>query len=52
MLFETQSAESLIEGVRRLEAWLPSFDPAVAIRNASRFAPERFDEGLLDVIRG
>lgn len=52
MLFETQSSESLIEGVRRLEAWLPSFDPAVAVRNASRFAPERFDEGLLNVIRG
>ena len=44
--------EPSIEGVRRLGAWLPSFDPAAAVRNASRFAPERFDEGLLNVIRG
>jgi glycosyltransferase involved in cell wall biosynthesis len=52
LLFDRQSSESLIEGVRALEAWLPSFDPSAAIRHASNFAPEKFDEGLMKVIDG
>jgi hypothetical protein len=35
-----------------MEAWLAQFDPADAVRNAARFAPERFDEGVLAVIAG
>ena len=52
LLFEAQTSDALIEGLRRLEAWLPSFDPAAAIRNASRFTPENFDEGFMKVING
>ena len=50
ILFDVQTPDSLIEGVERLEAWLPSFDPAVAIRQAQRFAPERFDEGIMKAV--
>lgn len=50
ILFDAQTADSLIEGVERLEGWLPSFDPAVAVRQAQRFAPERFDEGIMKAV--
>jgi hypothetical protein len=30
-----------------MEAWLPHFDPAAAMADARRFAPEHFDRGLL-----
>ena len=43
-------ASETIEGVERLEAWLPSFDPAAAIRQAQNFAPERFDEGIMKAV--
>jgi hypothetical protein len=39
-----------MEGVQRMEAWLPSFEPDAAVRSAGRFAPEHFDRGLLSVI--
>jgi glycosyltransferase involved in cell wall biosynthesis len=45
--FADQSIDSLIEGVEALERWLPDFDPAAAMAHAQRFAPERFDEGIL-----
>jgi hypothetical protein len=35
-----------------MEAWLPHFSPADAVREAERFSPERFDEGVLSVIGG
>jgi hypothetical protein len=30
-----------------MEAWLPEFDPADAVAQAERFAPEHFDAGIL-----
>ncbi len=45
--FEQQTPESVIDGVQRMEAWLPQFDPAQGIRSANRFAPETFDAGII-----
>jgi len=33
-----------------MEAWLPHFDPAAAVRNARRFAPEEFDRGFVAAV--
>jgi len=44
--FGEQTPESLMEAVERLEAWMPHFDPDVAVERARFFAPERFDEGM------
>lgn len=52
LFFPEQTKDSLIAAVEAMEAWLPQFNPADAIRNAHRFAPERFDEGVLSVIAG
>jgi len=52
LFFHEQTAEALIEAVEAMEAWLPEFRPADAVREAERFAPERFDEGVLSVIGG
>jgi glycosyltransferase involved in cell wall biosynthesis len=46
LFFSEQTVEAIIAGVEALEAWLPMFDPAAAVANAARFAPERFDEGF------
>ncbi|WP_408589716.1 glycosyltransferase [Novosphingobium sp.] len=43
LFFHDQSAEALIDAVERFEAWQPHFDPAAAVTNARRFAPEVFD---------
>jgi len=45
--FAGQTADDVIAGVETLERWLPRFDPADAVANAARFAPGRFDAGLL-----
>jgi glycosyltransferase involved in cell wall biosynthesis len=50
VFFDQQSVESLIEGVNSLETWLPHFSPHAAVRNAQRFAPERFDDGMRAVL--
>ena len=50
LFFPEQTAESLIEGVRALEAWLPHFDPAAAMTQAERFRPELFDAGIHAVL--
>ncbi len=48
LFFEEQTSQSIIEAVQRLEAWLPDFNPQVAIDHArDKFAPERFDAGIL-----
>lgn len=47
LFFAEQSAESLAEAVRAFESWVPEFDPAAAVRQARRFAPARFDAGIL-----
>ena len=52
LFFEEQTKESLIAAVQAMEAWLPEFNPADAMREAERFSPERFDEGVLSVIGG
>ncbi|HEY3695997.1 glycosyltransferase [Phenylobacterium sp.] len=52
LFFQEQTMDSLIAAVEAMEAWLPEFDPAHAVRNAERFSPERFDEGVLSVIAG
>lgn len=46
LFFHEQTVDSLVEGVERLEAWLPHFDPDVAVLRSQLFAPERFDEGM------
>ncbi|MEG8053183.1 glycosyltransferase [Sphingomonas aerolata] len=47
LFFERQTIESLIDGVRAMEAWLPEFDPADAVAQAEQFALEHFDAGIL-----
>ena len=46
LFFAEQTVESLIAGVEAMEKWLPHFDPAAAVADASRFAPEHFDAGI------
>jgi glycosyltransferase involved in cell wall biosynthesis len=48
--FAEQTAEAVIAGVEALEQWLGQFDPAAAVANAARFAPERFDAGFRAVV--
>lgn len=50
--YAAQNVDTLDEGLERFERWLPGFDPAAAVAQARRFAPEVFDAGLLDVILG
>ncbi|WP_156679497.1 glycosyltransferase [Sphingomonas profundi] len=48
--FDAQTADCLVDAVEALEQWLPHFDPLAAVAHARRFAPERFDEGMMRVI--
>ncbi|HYZ47479.1 MAG TPA: glycosyltransferase [Sphingomonas sp.] len=50
IFFEEQTIDALTDAVERLEAWLPDFNPAMAVRQAQRFRPERFDEGFREVL--
>ena len=50
IFFAEQTVDSLCEAVKRFEAWLPDFDPAAAVANAARFAPERFDREFLEAV--
>jgi glycosyltransferase involved in cell wall biosynthesis len=52
LFFQEQTKDSLVAAVEAMECWLPQFNPADAIREAERFSPERFDEGVLSVIAG
>jgi glycosyltransferase involved in cell wall biosynthesis len=47
MFFDRQTPESLIEAIEAFERWLPDFDPAAAVAQAQKFAPERFDDGMI-----
>jgi glycosyltransferase involved in cell wall biosynthesis len=47
LFFADQTVDSVIDGVRRMEQWLPGFDPDAAIAQARRFGPEQFDAGIL-----
>jgi glycosyltransferase involved in cell wall biosynthesis len=51
LFFGEQSADAIVEAVEAFEHWLPHFDPALAVKNASRFAPEVFDAGFLAAVR-
>ncbi len=50
LFFDQQTVESLIDGVEAMERWLPDFEPACAIRQAARFAPEYFDAGIREAV--
>lgn len=45
--FDEQTVDSLVDAIERYVRWRPHFDPAAAVRNASRFSPERFDLGFM-----
>jgi glycosyltransferase involved in cell wall biosynthesis len=49
--FYDQTAESLVEALRRFEAWLPEFRPADAVAQASKFSGDRFDLAYLTAVR-
>jgi glycosyltransferase involved in cell wall biosynthesis len=48
LFFDEQGVDAVVDGVRRLEAWLHQFDPADAVRSAGRFSPSAFDAGILE----
>lgn len=50
LFFHHQSVESLCDGLDRLDAWLPSFDPAAAVGRAQQFGIRQFHDGLRAVI--
>jgi hypothetical protein len=47
LFFETQSAEALMSAVEEFQRWRRHFDPADALNNVQRFAPEHFDRGFM-----
>jgi glycosyltransferase involved in cell wall biosynthesis len=51
LFFREQTVDSLIDGIARMEKWLPHFDPAAAVAQAARFSPEQFDAGILRQFR-
>ena len=50
ILFDVQSAESLIAAMQRFVSWLPAFDPRRAQAAARRFAPEVFDQAFKEAL--
>lgn len=52
LFFEAQTADSLIDGVERMEAWLPRFEPESAIEQASGFGGARFDHEFMAAVAG
>ena len=52
LFFAEQTVASLIEGVHAMEKFLPHFDPAAAVADAARFAPEHFDAGIRAALAG
>lgn len=50
LFFEEQSADALIAAVERAERWLPHFNPADAVEQASLFSPEHFRSGILSAL--
>ncbi len=50
LFFPEQSVESLCDAISRFERWEAEFDPAAAVANAQRFAPEVFDAGILSAV--
>jgi glycosyltransferase involved in cell wall biosynthesis len=50
LFFAEQTADSLIDGVERLEQWLPDFRRESAMASVTRFSPEHFDVGILQAL--
>lgn len=51
LFYHEQSVEGLIDGIEELEKWIGNFDSDMAMANARRFSPERFDEGFMAQVR-
>ncbi len=47
VFYHQQDADGLNEAILELERFLPHFDPAAAVEQANRFAPEHFDAKIL-----
>lgn len=50
LFYDDGGPDALIDAVERFQQWERHFDPAAALRNAARFAPEHFDAGILAAI--
>jgi glycosyltransferase involved in cell wall biosynthesis len=50
LFFDTQTVEGLMDGVARMEAWLPQFKPDDAVDHARRFSERRFREAFLSAL--
>ncbi|HKR91487.1 glycosyltransferase [Novosphingobium sp.] len=50
LFFREQTVDALCDALERFEGWLPRFRPEDAVANASRFAPEAFDAGILQAL--
>jgi len=46
LFFQEQNAASLLDAIERFERCEKDFDPAVLLRQARRFGPEQFAEGM------
>jgi glycosyltransferase involved in cell wall biosynthesis len=47
LFFAEQTVDCLVDAVARFEAWLPFFEPGIAVLQAARFSPAAFDAGIL-----
>ena len=50
LFFREQTVDALCDALERFEGWLPRFQSEEAVANASRFAPEVFDAGILQAL--
>ena len=50
IFFDDQNADSLIDGIRRMDTWIGDFHPGPAIESVQRFAPRVFDSGVLQAL--
>lgn len=50
LFFDTQTPESLMSAVEEFQRWRRHFDPADALNNVQRFAPEHFDRGFMEKV--
>jgi glycosyltransferase involved in cell wall biosynthesis len=50
LLFDAQTVEGLMDGVQRMEAWLPQFKPEDAIAHARGFSEARFRAAFLSAL--
>jgi len=50
LLFAEQTVEGLMDGVRRMETWLPGFKPRAAIDHAARFSEANFRSNFVTAL--